>query len=200
MDIFSCVATAWLRLFVYISFFRFEFHHPAMSFYLLGFEEQSIILIKPCSNQCCNQNQCANGGTCTELCKDAKNKFNCTCAIGYYGRYCQKRKVASCKEQLQRNEGSQSGVYQLFEQTTKALYEVYCNFNSSDGSAWTLIESFSLATKGDFANKDFQEDYPINQNAFAWDNFRLSLSRITTTALLSIHMRATCNFDMYGLN
>ena len=200
MDIFSCVATAWLRLFVYISFFRFEFHHPAMSFYLLGFEEQSIILIKPCSNQCCNQNQCADGGTCTELCKDAKNKFNCTCAIGYYGRYCQKRKVASCKEQLQRNEGSQSGVYQLFDQTTKALYEVYCDFNSSDGSAWTLIESFSLANKGDFANKDFQEDYPINQNAFAWYNFRLSLSRITTTALLSTHMRATCNFDMRGLN
>ena len=139
-------------------------------------------------------------GTCTELCKDAKNKFNCTCAIGYYGRYCQKRKVASCKEQLQRNEGSQSGVYQLFEQTTKALYEVYCNFNSSDGSAWTLIESFSLATKRDFANKDFQEDYPINQNAFAWDNFRLSLSSITTTTLLSIHMRATCNFDMHELN
>ena len=139
-------------------------------------------------------------GTCTELCKDAKNKFNCTCAIGYYGRYCQKRKVASCKEQLQRNEGSQSGVYQLFDQTTKALYEVYCDFNSSDGSAWTLIESFSLANKGDFANKDFQEDYPINQNAFAWDNFRLSLSRITTTALLSTHMRATCNFDMRGLN
>ena len=77
---------------------------------------------------------------------------------------------------------------------------MYCNFNSSDGSAWTLIESFSLATKGDFANKDFQEDYPINQNAFAWDNFRLSLSRITTTALLSTHMRATCNFDMHGLN
>ena len=107
------------------------------------------------------------GGTCTELCEDAKNKFNCTCAIEYYGRYCQKRKVASCYEQLQRNEGSQSGVYQLFDQTTKALYEVYCDFNSSDGSAWTLIESFSFATKGDFANKDFQEDYPINQNAFA---------------------------------
>ena len=57
-----------------------------------------------------------------------------------------------------------------------------------------------MANKGDFANKDFQEDYPINQNAFAWDNFRLSLSRITTTALLSTHMKATCNFGMHGLN
>ena len=65
--------------------------------------------------------------------------------------------------------------------------------NSSSHSAWQII-------KGDFANKDFQEDYPINQNAFAWDNFRLSLSRITTTALLSTHMKATCNFGMHGLN
>ena len=64
---------------------------------------------------------------------------------------------------------------------------------------WSF-SSFSFSNKGDFANKDFQEDYPINQNAFAWDNFRLSLSRITTTSLLSTHMRATCKFDMHGLN
>ena len=155
------MATAWLRLFVYISFFRFEFHHPAMSFYLLGFEEQSIILIKPSGNQCCNQNQCADGGTCTELCEDAKNKFNCSCAIGYYGRYCQKRKVASCKEQLQRNEeASLESTNFLTKQLrpctrSTAILTLVMDLlgHSSSHSAWQIREILQTRISGRLPHK-----------------------------------------------
>ena len=146
-------------------------------------------------NQCCNQNPCAHGGTCTELCADADHKFNCTCAVGYYGRFCQKRRATSCKEQLWKNEGSKSGLYQLFDPTIKTMYEVFCDAISEEGFIWTLIESFSRRNKNEFEDKVFFKDYPKNQEAFTWGKFRLSLLRMTATANRSTHVRATCNFN-----
>ena len=101
---------------------------------------------QPLIYQRCNQNPCANGGSCTELYKDAKNKLNCTCAVGYYGRFCQKRRAISCKEQLQKNGGSRSGVYQLFVPTTISLYEVFFD---------TISEKMIRRNKNEFANKPF---------------------------------------------
>ena len=150
---------------------------------------------KPCINQCCNQIPCVHGGTCTESCEDAKNKFNCTCAVGYYGRFCQKRRATSCKEQLQKNKGSKSGVYQLFDPTNMTVYEVFCDAVSEKGFIWTLIESFSLRNNHEFKHKAFYKEYPVNQEAFTWSKFRLSWSRMITTAKRSTHVRATCNFN-----
>ena len=132
---------------------------------------------------------------CTELFEDAKNKFNCTCAAEYCGRFCQKRRATSCKEQLQKNRGSRSRVYQLFDPTTISLYEVFCDANSEKGFVWTLIESFSRRNKNEFANKPFYKGYPITQDSFTWSKFRLSLPRMIVTANRSTHVRATCNFN-----
>ena len=115
--------------------------------------------------------------------------------MGYYGRFCQKRRATSCKEQLQKNGGSRSGVYQLFDPTTISLYEVFCDAISEKGFVWTLIESFSRRNKNEFANKPFYKGYPINQDAFTWSKFRLSLPRMIATANRSTHVRATCNFN-----
>ncbi|CAH3144171.1 unnamed protein product, partial [Porites lobata] len=145
---------------------------------------------QPLLNKCCNQNLCAHGGTCTELCDDAKIKFNCTC-----GRLCQKRRATSCKEQLRENEGSKSGVYQLFDPTTMSMYEVFCDAISEKGFIWTLIESFSFRSNNEFSDKAFYKEYPVNQKAFTWSKFRLSWSRMITTANRSTHVRATCNFN-----
>ena len=129
------------------------------------------------------------------LCEDTKNKFNCTCAVEYYGRLCQKRRATSCKEQLQKNRGSRSRVYQLFDSKTISLYEVFCDANSEKGFVWTLIESFSRRNKNEFAKKPFYKGYPITQDAFTWSKFRLSLPRMIVTANRSTHVRATCNFN-----
>ena len=153
-----------------------------------------------CRNKCRNQSPFAHGGTCTELCDHAKHKFNCTCTTEYYGKLCKKRRPTSCKEQLEKDRGSQSGLHLLFDSTSKSLYEVFCDYTSENGFIWNLIESFSLATKIEFANEPFYKDYPVNQNCFSWNTFRLSRSRMNFTASHSTHVRATCNFNTDGLN
>ena len=140
-------------------------------------------------------NRALTSATCTELCEDANHKFNCTCAVGYYGRFCQKRRATSCKEHLQKNGGSNFGVYQLSDPTTISMYEVFCDAISEEGFVWTLIESFSRRNKDEFEDKAFFKDYPKIQEAFKCDKFRLSLPRMIATANRSTHVRATCNFN-----
>ena len=86
-------------------------------------------------------------------------------------------------------------MYQLFDPTTKTMYEVFCDAISEEGFIWTLIESFSRRNKNEFEDKVFFKDYPKNQEAFTWGKFRLSLLRMTATANRSTHVRATCNFN-----
>ena len=115
--------------------------------------------------------------------------------MGYYGRYCQKLRAASCKEQLQRNEGNQSGVYELFDPANMSMYEVFCDAISEKGFVWTLIESFTLRNNNEFADKAFYKDFPVNQDAFSWNKFRLSRPLMNAIASRSTHVRATCNFN-----
>ena len=70
---------------------------------------------------------------------------------------------------------------------------------SESGFVWTLLESFSLANKNDFANQQFYKDYAVNQNSFIWNKFRLSLLIMSSTLSHSTHFRATCNFNTDGL-
>ena len=115
--------------------------------------------------------------------------------MGYYGRYCQKLRAVSCKEQLQRNEGNQSGVYELFDPANRSMYEVFCDAISEKGFVWTLIESFTLRNNNEFADKAFYKDFPVNQDAFSWNKFRLSWPLMDAIANRSTHVRATCNFN-----
>ena len=76
-----------------------------------------------------------------------------------------------------------------------SMYEVFCDAISEKGFIWTLIESFSFRNNNEFADKAFYKEYPVNQEAFTWSKFRLSWSRMITTAKRSTHVRATCNFN-----
>lgn len=152
-----------------------------------------------CSNQCCSHSVCLNGATCTELCQDAKHKFKCSCAPGYVGKFCQKRRT-SCKEQLLMDKKSSSQAYWLFDPTSNSWYETFCDFTTENGFVWTLIESFSLFNNQNFADKSFYKDYPVIENDFNWNKFRLSLNRMESIANQSSHVRATCNFNTDGLN
>ena len=134
------------------------------------------------------------------MCGDAKVKFNCTCPTEYFGRLCHKQRASSCKEQLENDRRSNSGVYQLFDPRNNSLYQVFCDFRSADSIIWTLVESFSFGCKLEFRNKTFLNDYPVNQQAFTWKKFRLSWLRMNAIANYSTHVRATCNFDTDGLN
>ena len=153
---------------------------------------------QPCSNRCCEENPCSNGATCTKLCHHAKQKFNCTSANGFFGKFCEKS-LLSCKQlQLQAEKPKRSTVYTLYDPASKSFYETFCDFTSENGFVWTLLETFSLANN-DFKAKPFYKDYPVNQNSFKWNKFRLSLRLMNSTLSHSTHFRATCNFNTDGL-
>ena len=132
---------------------------------LFFFKTDNACVSQPCSNQCCQENPCFNRGTCTELCAHANRKFNCTCAIGYFGKFCEKSPT-SCKQlQLEAKKPGQSAVYTLYDPTSKSFYQTFCDFTSENGFVWTLLESFRLANKNDFQNLQFYKDHPLNQNS-----------------------------------
>ena len=75
------------------------------------------------------------------------------------------------------------------------MYEVFCDAISEKGFIWTLIESFSFRNNDEFADKAFFKDFPVNQDAFSWNKFRLSRPLMDAIANRSTHVRATCNFN-----
>ena len=75
------------------------------------------------------------------------------------------------------------------------MYEVFCDAISEKGFVWTLIESFSFRNNDEFADKAFYKDFPVNQDAFSWNKFRLSWPLMDAIANRSTHVRATCNFN-----
>ena len=167
---------------------------------LFFFKTVNACVSQPCSNQCCQENPCFNGGTCTELCAHANRKFNCTCAIGYFGKFCEKKSPTSCKQlQLQAKKPKQSAVHTLHDPTSKSFYQTFCDFTSENGFVWTLLDSFSLANKIYYNKQPLSQDYPLNQNSFKWNKFRLSLPIMNSTLSHSTHFRATCNFNTDGL-
>ena len=104
-----------------------------------------------------------------------------------------KRKV------LQENKPKNSTVYTLYDPASKSFFQTFCDLTSENGFVWTLLESFSLANKKNFKNRSFLRDYPVNENSFKWNKFRLSLPKMSSTLSHSTHFRATCNFNTDGL-
>ena len=133
------------------------------------------------------------------LCDHPKHKFKCVCKGEYFGRFCQKRRARSCKEQLEMDRAALSRVYAFFDPTDISIYKTFCDFKSENNSVWTLVESFSMANKREFANAPFYVDNPDTKNAFSWNKFRLTLSQMDMIANHSTHFRATCNFNTDGL-
>ena len=143
---------------------------------LLFFKMHNTCANQPCSNKCCEDNPCSNGGTCTELCEHAKQKFNCICTNGFFWKLCEKKSPTSCKQlQLQAYKPKMSTTYTLFDPARKSFYQTFCDFTSENGFVWTLLESFTLANRKYFKSRSFLQDYPMNENSFKWNKFRLSL-------------------------
>ena len=92
-----------------------------------------------------------------------------------------------------------STTYTLFDPERKSFNQTFCDFTSENGFVWTLLESFTLANRKYFKSRSFLQDYPINENSFKWNKFRLSLPIMNSTLSHSTHFRATCNFNTDGL-
>ncbi|XP_065050983.1 uncharacterized protein LOC135680750 [Rhopilema esculentum] len=92
-----------------------------------------------------------------------------------------------------------NGIYRISDDDG-VEFNVYCDFTSEPNSVWTLIESFSLGKNDLFKDKPFTIDFPYLENSPNWENYRLSKTRIEKIKSTSTHWRATCSFDVFGVD
>ena len=50
-----------------------------------------------CGNDCCRNNLCLNGGTCTEICEPTSVRYSCSCPELFVGKHCE-TKPGSCQD------------------------------------------------------------------------------------------------------
>ena len=156
-----------------------------------------------CNNRCCQScNYCQNGGTCRETCDEGGLRFTCSCANNYTGKYCDKQNSRKTCHEVRSQGLTKSGVY-LLETGNPNMpsRSHFCDFDSENGSSWTLIESFSLE------NNDGPHRKPLyflgviryQNSPTRWDTYRVTLTRVRLLMGLSTHWRATCNFNHDGV-
>ena len=147
-----------------------------------------------CQNGCCKSQPCLNNGQCNEYCNNPRLKFNCTCPEGHTGKLCQ-IKARSCKDYIGY---ITNGKYVIY---SKAGYQiqVFCDFGSEKGFAWTLVESFSLQNNFKVKSYAFFKNRPLNEHNPNWELYRLSHSNMKGIADVSKYFRATCQFPVEGI-
>ena len=97
-----------------------------------------------CGNDCCRNNLCINGGTCTEICEPTSVRYSCSCPELFVGKHCE-TKPGSCQDYKAAGFNS-SGLYKVTDGSNQT-FTVFCDFDSEPDFAWNLIESFSLSNK-----------------------------------------------------
>ena len=97
-----------------------------------------------CTNGCCKNNPCLNGGTCNEICEPTSVRYNCSCEVAFAGKHCETR-LRSCQD-YKAAESDTSGLFTVIDEGSRT-FQVFCDFDSEPGFAWNLIESFSLSNK-----------------------------------------------------
>ena len=98
-----------------------------------------------CTNGCCKNNPCLNGGICNEICEPTSVRYNCSCPELFVGKHCEIQLRRSCQDYKAAG-SSKSGLYPV-EDDSNRTFQVFCDFDSELGYAWNLIESFSLSNK-----------------------------------------------------
>ena len=138
------------------------------------------------------------------MCEVRARRFKCTCPPGYTGYKCQKA-LRSCHDILLSGSHA-NGIYQIRNETNETL-NVYCDFDSEPGAAWTLVQSYSLE-KGQrdsvndiFSARSLFEDFPVNEvSPDDWSSYRLSLADMKLIRAHSTHWRATCEFPTIDID
>lgn len=157
-----------------------------------------------CHNGCCQSTPCQNGGTCHEVCGIKVRRYKCACLPGYSGHKCHK-KLQSCHDILTSGRHT-NGVYQIRDETN-SVQNIFCDFESEPGMAWTLVQSYSLEkgqmrSKRDiFSRRSLLQDFPVNESfPTSWPSYRLSLAAMQSVRVQSSHWRATCDFPEIGVD
>ncbi|KAJ7363607.1 hypothetical protein OS493_009769 [Desmophyllum pertusum] len=138
-------------------------HSPGSSYYNLRreYSTKKHGVIAPCigdvtcTNGCCRNNPCLNGGTCKEICEPASVRYNCSCPAPFVGKHCEIQLRKSCQDYKAAGKNT-SGLYEVIDNSNRT-FQVFCDFHSEPGFAWNLIQSFSLSNKHIFQNVVFYD-------------------------------------------
>ena len=121
-------------------------------------------------------------------------RFTCECPDGYYGDSCD-LPITSCQGYA--HSSAKSGKYKIVD-FNKAVYEVYCHFDSED--VWTLVQSYNLANGSSYSIfKEFlqplRDSHPVSENAQTWNGYRLSKTRMKSIKENSSVLMFTCDYE-----
>ena len=79
------------------------------------------------------------------------------------------------------------------------FYEMFCDFSSEPGWAWTLVMSQSFRSSSEsFAKTSFLDGRFKNQRTPNWERYRIGGSRMKIIKEQSSHWRVTCDFPPFG--
>jgi len=95
----------------------------------------------------------------------------------------------------------QNGIYQIAGANGET-WNVFCDFTTEHGSAWTLVMSWSFANAKirAFRSNAFPQNTPLNEMSPNWTVYRMSKEQMSFIKTKSTHWRATCSFDQFGID
>ncbi|XP_048586318.1 uncharacterized protein LOC116615008 isoform X2 [Nematostella vectensis] len=101
----------------------------------------------------------------------------------------------SCLDYLKRGR-TEDGIYLIHTPGVGHLHEVFCDFSTEPGWAWTLLVSFARKhrNKDAFCTVGYTLDSPSNEETPNLEDFRFSKQRMTAIRDHSTHLRATTNY------
>ena len=106
-----------------------------------------------CTNACCRNNPCLNGGTCNKICEPTSVQHNCSYPVPFVGKHCEIQLRRSCQD-YKAARFTASGLYTVFDDRNQT-FQVFCDFDYEPGFAWNLIELFSVCPTNIFFKSCF---------------------------------------------
>ncbi|XP_078375359.1 uncharacterized protein LOC144658766 [Oculina patagonica] len=153
-----------------------------------------------CTNGCCENNPCLNGGTCNEICEPASVRYNCSCPVPFVGKHCEIQLRKSCQDYKAAGV-NKSGLYAVIDDSNQT-FQVFCDFDSEPGFAWNLIQSFSLSNKDlfqvDFVFYDYSDSSAVSGDSPNWQAYLIKRHYLLWLRDQSTHWRATCRYNTDG--
>ncbi|KAL9968544.1 hypothetical protein ACROYT_G020652 [Oculina patagonica] len=178
-------------------------HSPGSRYYILRREihrsKAPCVGEVTCTNGCCENNPCLNGGTCNEICEPASVRYNCSCSLPFLGKHCEIQLRKSCQDYKAAGV-NKSGLYRVIDDSNR-IFKVFCDFDSEPGFAWNLFESVSLSNKDLFKSAvfyDYSDSSAVSGDSPNWQAYLIKRHYLLWLRDQSTHWRATCRYNTDG--